>query len=472
MIPLPDHLQDSLRINWHLSLWCNYSCQYCQVLVFHERSALRERQAHSFDHYPVDSWLEAISKFPQRTIHLKITGGEPFMDRKNFRALLAGLAEMKHIRVGIDTNGFWDPTYYDGLDKGGIFLNVSYHPSQADFPSYFKRLVAIRDAGFSVAMVNYIVAPENMDTFEASFQQLDAAGFCVNASPMIQTGVYLSRTERTERELDLLVRHNTPVDLHFKLLQPETKGRLCFYPAMTYYIRYDGKIRIGCMDDYQDLFTEGIPELARTAVPCPRQQCENCTDMYRALTDEPLHKEPVKLYTLEDYATEFSEYRHQHRVDDPDFRQRAVTSLRGQLEAKREKDEAAVTLVNLSPAAAEPQPSGIFGYVDALEDRFYIKAHSRDRIWISGWVASATHGAPVREVKLKVQGHELAVIRDFYPRPDVATHFGRQSLLHSGWKALVYLPALRPGSYELTVEATDGAGVPGTLHPWPVHITE
>lgn len=472
MIPLPDHLRDSLRINWLISLWCNYSCQYCQVLVFHQRSALRERQAHSFDHHPVEGWLEAIGKFPQRNIHLKITGGEPFLDRKNFLALLNGLAEMKHIRVGIDTNGYWDPSYYADLDKSGIFLNVSYHPSQADFPGFLNRVVAIRDAGFSVAMVNYIVAPENMDTFEGAFTQLDAAGFCVNASPMTQTGLYLSRTERTEQELDLLVRYNTPLDLHFKLLQPETKGRLCFYPAMTYYIRYDGKIRIGCMDKDQDLFTEGIPELARTAVPCPMQQCETCTDMFRALTDEPLHKDPVKLYTLEDYATEFSEYRRQHSLDDPDFRKREVMLWRDRLEAKRRSANAALELVQLPGAATEPQAEGIFGYVDANEDRFFIKAHSRDRVLISGWVASSKHGAPVREVKLKLHGQELAVIRDFYPRPDVASHFGRSNLLHSGWKALVYLPALRPGSYELTVEATDGAGIPGALAPWPVHIAE
>jgi len=33
-------LQDSLRINWHLILWCNYSCQHCPVLVFHQRPVI------------------------------------------------------------------------------------------------------------------------------------------------------------------------------------------------------------------------------------------------------------------------------------------------------------------------------------------------------------------------------------------------------------------------------------------------
>ena len=472
LVPLPAELQDSLRINWHLTLWCNYSCQYCPVLVFHQRSAAKARQEHSFDYYTADQWLQALSQFPQRRIHLKITGGEPFLDRKNFRTLLAGLSEMKHIRVGIDTNGYWDPASFAGLDQRGIFLNVSFHPSQADFPGFFRRLLAIRDAGFSIAMVNYVVAPENMEGFEEAFAQLDAEGFCVNASPMIQTGLYLSRNERTDQELDLLVRYNTPLDLHFKLLQPHTKGRPCFYPAMTYYIRYDGMIRIGCMDHYQNLFTDGIPPLARTAVPCPQQQCEGCTDMYRALVDEPRYQNPVKLFTLEDYAREFSNYRRKEGVDEPEFRQRAVAAWREQVEAKRRREETALVPAPSAAPAAEPPDAPIFGYVDAREGRFFVQARSRDRVWVSGWVASRRCGAPVREIKLRLHGHELGAVRDFYSRPDVAAHFGRGNLLRSGWQALVYLPALRPGRYELIVEATDHEGISGSLAPWPVHITE
>ena len=472
MLPLPAHVEDSLRINWHLSLWCNYSCEYCPVLIFHQRSPARQRQEHSFDYHSVEDWLDAIRRFPQRRIHLKITGGEPFLDRANFRAVLAGLAEMKHIRTGVDTNGSWDPASFDGFDKSGFFLNVSFHPSQTDFAAFFRRLLAIRKAGFHVAMVNYVVAPENMDSFEEAFRHLEQAGFVVNASTMIQTGLYLSRTERNERELDILVRHNLPVDLHFKLLQPETKGRLCFYPAMTYYIRYDGQIRVGCMDHYQDLFTDGIPALPRTAVPCPQHQCENCTDMYRALTDEPLYRNPLKLYTLEDYAREFTEYRRAENVESPEFRRRAVEYWRGQVEARQQCALAAITPVDPGAAGAQAPSDGIFGYVDARDGRFFLEARSRDRVWISGWTASGSTGAPVRELKLKIEGREIASVRDFHPRPDVAAHFGRDDLLHCGWQALVYLPGLRPGQYQLVVEAIARDGAPGALDPWPVHILE
>jgi hypothetical protein len=138
--------------------------------------------------------------------------------------------------------------------------------------------------------------------------------------------------------------------------------------------------------------------------------------------------------------------------------------------AKAEKRLISIAPVKPEAAVAEPPAEPIFGYVDARDGRFFIQAHSRDRVWISGWVASGDHGAPVNEVKLKIQGQELCTVRDFYPRPDVAAHFGRDNLLHSGWQALVYLPSLRPGSYELVVEATGRNGVSGTLAPWPVKI--
>jgi hypothetical protein len=56
-------------------------------------------------------------------------------------------------------------------------------------------------------------------------------------------GLYWARTERTDRELDLIERYNTPSDNYFKLAKPPTKGRLCFYLTMTYYLMYDGAIQ-------------------------------------------------------------------------------------------------------------------------------------------------------------------------------------------------------------------------------------
>jgi MoaA/NifB/PqqE/SkfB family radical SAM enzyme len=120
------------------------------------------------------------------------------------------------------------------------------------------------------------------------------------------------------------------------------------------------------------------------------------------------------------------------------------------------------------PAEPAPMPAEpIFGFVDTRD----LRVPSRGRVRVAGWIASRRHGAPVREVKLRFNGEELATIRDFYPRPDVAAYFGSQSLLQSGWQTLVELPVIEPGRYDLVVEGTDAEGISGTLEPLPVSIS-
>jgi len=125
-----------------------------------------------------------------------------------------------------------------------------------------------------------------------------------------------------------------------------------------------------------------------------------------------------------------------------------------------------------SPGSATVPAQPIFGYVDALDGRLHLRARSRDRVWVSGWVASGKNGAPVREVRLRVEGQPVGTATEFFPRPDVAAHFDRRDLLKCGWRTQISLPVLRPGRYELLVEATDREGISGALAPWPIEIIE
>lgn len=140
-------------------------------------------------------------------------------------------------------------------------------------------------------------------------------------------------------------------------------------------------------------------------------------------------------------------------------------------------EEARSVLASWQSAPAETAPAElpaepVFGYVDAAAGRFFLRARSLERVLVSGWVTSRAHGSPVREVRLTLEGQLLGAVRHFHTRPDVAAHFHRPDLLHSGWQAHVQLPALPPGRYALVVEATDSQGVSGALDPWPVEIVE
>jgi organic radical activating enzyme len=430
-------------------------------MIFRQRSKTAVKQDHSFDHYPVSQWLDAFRKFDYQDIHLKISGGEPFMDRKNLRDLLAGLSKMKHILVGVDTNGFWDPAYFSGIDKSRIFLNVAFHPEQTRFEDFFPRLLAIRDAGFHVPMINYVLAPENQAAFEEARTKMEKEKFFVNVSILFETGIYLSRSAREERELEIIEKYCTPLEGYFKVVRPVTKDRPCFYPAMTYYLMYDGRIQLACMNDtWQNLFTEGPPPLPRAAVPCPLHQCIGCADMYRALADEPRFKAPLKLYTQIDYADEVHEFRQKQKRNnllkkvplgklfaDPD-----PPSLRPQIPPREVPN-----LEQLIPVDAIRMPlpdSPVFGRLDHP----VIEARSRDRISLSGWAASRTHAAPLQEVHIQVGGKDIGVVREFFHRPDVAISYGRPDLAKCGWRTMLFLPALPLGEHALVAKGVDHDG--------------
>lgn len=476
---LPEQVRGKARINWHVTAWCNYSCEYCPVTVFHTRSKTGQAQVHSFDHYSVEQWLGALRGFPQEEIHLKMSGGEPFLDRQNFRDLLLGLRDMQQMRIGIDSNGYWDPGYFADVDKSQMWLNISYHPHQVEFEEFLPNLLRIRDAGFRVIMVNYVLAPENIDRFEGPLGQLEAEGFFVNLSTLIHTGVYISRDARQERELELVEKYNTPLDVHYKVFTPDAKGRLCYYPAMTYYLEPDGKIRVNCMDGtVQNLFEDGIPDLPRTAVPCEYQECIGCCDMYRSMDDEPRYDKPLTLYTLEDYAAEVSEFRREREARESKTGIAAFVDRlsnahsKGWLKREVSRHKANAPLVQIGPALAALPEGAVFGAPDQKE----LTARSRDRISISGWAGSRDSDAPVDEVALRLMGEsfdkELGVIRDFFVRPDIAQTYGREDLARSGWRSMIYLPKLRHGEYELRSVARDARGNVAELPVISVRIVD
>jgi MoaA/NifB/PqqE/SkfB family radical SAM enzyme len=121
--------------------------------------------------------------------------------------------------------------------------------------------------------------------------------------------------------------------------------------------------------------------------------------------------------------------------------------------------------VNAEPEQTPAEP--LFGYFDTRD----LKAPSAGRLRVSGWMASGRHGTPLRELKLRLDGRELATVQQFYARPDVAAHYGRKDLLNSGWQVTLNLPELAPGEYQLVAEGIDPAGESGTLGPLPVRIT-
>jgi hypothetical protein len=127
-----------------------------------------------------------------------------------------------------------------------------------------------------------------------------------------------------------------------------------------------------------------------------------------------------------------------------------------------------VPLLSMCPASVPLPEQPVFGHFDQSK----IVARRGDRISVSGWAVSQNRQAPVREVRMILDGREIGVFRDFLPRPDVAATYGRTDFLRCGWRGMLYVPMLRRGEYTLIPEAHDTEGNVGVLPASLVTITE
>ncbi len=152
-------------IDWLTTLWCNYRCSYCFQPEHgrHSKYIPRKRitriinkilgkqiSNHCFDNYPAKKWVENIQKIAEgRKAVLSLTGGEPFLDRKNFHYVLKSLCETEEVdNIKIDTNGSFAPEFYEDVNKEKIRLFVSFHPEYAGLEECFNKVQRIIDNGF------------------------------------------------------------------------------------------------------------------------------------------------------------------------------------------------------------------------------------------------------------------------------------------------------------------------------------
>jgi MoaA/NifB/PqqE/SkfB family radical SAM enzyme len=298
-----------MRVTWMMTNWCNYACSYCGVQTFSRREA-GKTYGHAFDYYSVERWIEAFRKFPQEEIYLKITGGEPFLDRSNIVRLINELNSFPNIRhIRVDTTGFWNPKSFGAMRKEKLLLNMSYHHSQIALDRFLANALKIRVAGFTIPIINFVMAPESYPSFEECYQVFEHHDFLVNASAMAPAGAYAGRSMRESTEIQLLKKYAAPIDVKYKVGAPPTKGRLCLHPSLSYNLNFDGNISVDCIGEPHSIFDDDLPALPTTAVPCPRDTCFGCIEMYRELLDEPLALPGKGLCYLTDFADEIRQWR-------------------------------------------------------------------------------------------------------------------------------------------------------------------
>jgi organic radical activating enzyme len=300
--------ENALILRLLVSEWCNYSCPYCPQTHGRKEikgelqdtagNRLKVLTAHAFDNFAVDRWIAAFEKhFSGKRISMTITGGEPTLDRHNFPRFLKFLTEFCEV-IRIDTNLWWSPEMFDGIDKSKIILMCTFHPSQTKLEPFLNRVKAAKQAGFDIGMVNFVMNDENRHHYEEFKPKFHQLGIPLHPNPLwIADGLY------TRRDMKVMSENMPAWDYLYRsqLLSPIRKP--CIYPTLAYEIDYRGDIWIGCHEkQLGTIFSDSLPQLpGGTSVPCPHKSCV-CLDKYSFLAEDVNRNvtlNPLKIYSTE-----------------------------------------------------------------------------------------------------------------------------------------------------------------------------
>lgn len=243
-----------LYVEWIITFGCNYTCNYCfygyenlrkHAYMFRQRgprlpkSPLEEKlfplarklgifkYADSIRNYPLARWLgffDYVSEY-RRDLYLSLTGGEPFLLRREIGMLLRHLSEkFETLKVRVDTNGSIIPSF--GAEfKSYLSFNVSYHPTQVSRDELLKNLDALSASG-EVLMVNRVVGPTEMVGILDEIEYFRRRGYYLNVNP---TDFNLAEYSPEARKVLSAVR--SEIDVSLPMLG-QTAGRSCEYPSL------------------------------------------------------------------------------------------------------------------------------------------------------------------------------------------------------------------------------------------------
>jgi len=276
----PDGGTPATLLRWLMTEWCNYRCPYCPQT--HDRRADKGHgmTAHAFDNFPVEQWLEAFDRhFATTRLSLVLTGGEPMVDRRRMLGFLNHLSARALVEcIRIDTNLWWRPEQFAGLDPAKIILMCTFHPSQVEEAVFIERLQAVQRYGLSIGMVNYVMDDDNGTQFVERAKLFAGLGVTLHPNPL-----WNRRGDYSEAGLALVRRAIPEHDYRYRTGLESPKGKPCHFPSLSYEMDATGKITPGCLYDRTgSFFDPHLPAGPEAAVPCPFSKCV-CLDKYSFL---------------------------------------------------------------------------------------------------------------------------------------------------------------------------------------------
>jgi hypothetical protein len=289
-----------VMLRWLMSEWCNYRCPYCPQT--HDRHAPKGDgfTAHCFDNHPIETWLEAFERhFGRSLLSLVMTGGETMLDRKNMTRLINHLTAQSWVAaIRVDTNAWWRPDQFAGLDLSKLILMCTYHPSQTTEERFIRNLLLYREAGIEIGVINYVMDAANTVHFERLRARFADLGLVLTPNPLwTGTGDYSPEAST------LLQTYLPPLDYEWRA-GGSPFGKSCRFPGLSYEMDLKGNVFPGCHPEKSgSLFDATLAPVEPQYSPCPTQGCV-CLDKYSFL--EGVERN-VTLVPLRHYAAALSE---------------------------------------------------------------------------------------------------------------------------------------------------------------------
>lgn len=265
--PLEYGEKEFVEIHWLNTFWCNNTCDYCHMP--HDRKI-----GHAFDVASPSEWSECFAaiKVP---FFLNITGGEAFLDIKNFTEFYNLIIDLPNlIKVRIDTNLTLPAKALEKLNVKKTTLMTSYHPSRHTPEETLNQVKSYRKLGFDISMVNMVCKKEQMPTYEALRGQFEEQGIPLAVS------VYFGEDAKFDNAtLNAYDRIVDKTDIGFKTFFT-TEGLPC--RASKHFISLNPQgMMYNCWGESKSIFDRSFL-ISKESRPCPMKTC-NCIEKYSML---------------------------------------------------------------------------------------------------------------------------------------------------------------------------------------------
>ena len=161
---------------------CNYACVGCS-----HASPVAPKKFFSWDQY--QPHLDKLAEYAL-VERIDITGGEPFLNKKNLLGLIQGVRSSGITKtIEVATNGYWlrDWEKYQEILENIDQFHISYHDEQHIPPQEIRDLTDMLEEKFQYNHI-YIYVPQFFSEVEF-FEEVVHRDYCKYCPQLLSTGV-------------------------------------------------------------------------------------------------------------------------------------------------------------------------------------------------------------------------------------------------------------------------------------------